>query len=310
MTEIKSNQQLTKRQARLINTAVEISLTPTTAKDAKFLARQFVQVTLPHRDPKTHVWYRTNGNTALGIQAGFNFRTGESYGLPYGVIPRLLLFWITTEAVRTKKSRLELGDSLAAFMRQVGLDPSRGGKRSDAHRLHEQMRRLFSATVTFCLPLDDKAGYGQEEFDIKISNHRVFWWSAKQPEQGALWKSYIDLTPEFYSAITAAPIPVHTEALKELKNSPLALDLYALCCYEAYRAEKNGKARFIPWRALSEQLGANYNRQDKNDGVKDFARNCRLALKKIQPLMPTLHFTDKNGGLTILSTSSPAISHK
>ena len=300
-------QGLTKRQASLVEASVEIATTPATSKDAKFLARQFVQVTLPHRDPKTHVWYRTNGKSALGIQAGFNYRTGESYGLPYGVIPRLLLFWVTTEAIRTKNARLELGDTLAEFMRHVGLDPSRGGKRSDAKRLQEQMRRLFASTVTFTQRLNDKTEDGQEEFDIKISNHRVFWWNAKEPEQGTLWKSYIDLTPEFFGAITSAPIPVHTEALKQLKNSPLALDLYALCCYEAYRVHQSGRARIIPWRSLMEQLGAHY---EGETAVWEFTRKAKKALEEIQLLMQSLHISYEEGGLTILPTSRPPIPSK
>ena len=39
----------------------------------------------------------------------------------YGSIPRLLLFWITTEAVRTKARRIEFGRSLTAFMLELGL---------------------------------------------------------------------------------------------------------------------------------------------------------------------------------------------
>ena len=46
---------------------------------------------------------------------GINLNTEKSYGYPYGTIPRLLLFWMTTEATRTKSRRLELGNSLAAL---------------------------------------------------------------------------------------------------------------------------------------------------------------------------------------------------
>ncbi len=36
--------------------------------------------------------------------------------VPYGSVPRLLLAWVTTEAVKTKERELELGDSMSAFM--------------------------------------------------------------------------------------------------------------------------------------------------------------------------------------------------
>jgi hypothetical protein len=45
---------------------------------------------------------------ALAIQPGFDLKTRESIGYPYGTLPRLLLFWMTTEAVRTNRA-LELG---------------------------------------------------------------------------------------------------------------------------------------------------------------------------------------------------------
>ena len=41
-------------------------------------------------------------------------------GYPYGTLPRLLLFWITREALRTNSPRIELGNSLAKFMEELG----------------------------------------------------------------------------------------------------------------------------------------------------------------------------------------------
>lgn len=139
MTE-KKHKPLTEAQRALVKAATEISLDRATAEDAAYLARQFVQATLPHSDPKVDTWSRTNGNFSLGIQSGFDARTGKKYGLPYGIIPRLVLFWITSEAVKTKNPHLELGASMAAFMREVGLNPNTGGGlRGDARRLQEQI---------------------------------------------------------------------------------------------------------------------------------------------------------------------------
>jgi hypothetical protein len=43
--------------------------------------------------------------------ARLRLQSGKPIGYPFGSIPRLLLFWITTEAVQTKVRRLELGKS-------------------------------------------------------------------------------------------------------------------------------------------------------------------------------------------------------
>ncbi len=303
MTE-PSASQVTRAASKFLDEAVGIQLDRASAKDAAFLARQFIQATLPHRDPKADTWTRKNGNFALGLQAGFNHLTSESYGLPYGVIPRLLLFWITTEALRTKQRRLELGNSLAQFMREVGLNPETGGgKRSDAKRLQEQMRRLFQAHISF-MQSDPQGVSGEAWLDMKIAPRGVVWWDVKNPEQGALWKSWIELGETFFEAITSSPIPVDTRALKALKRSPLALDLYALCCYESYRVQKTDKARFIPWRSLMMQLGADY---EGEHAARDFAVKCRKALLKVKAVMPSLRLGNEPGGVTILPESMTAI---
>ena len=106
-----------------------------------FMARALVQATLPHRAQRGTVYTRTDGDLTLSIVdlAGV--------GLPYGSYPRLLLIWITTEALRTKSRSLELGGSLSSFMAQLGLTPT-GGRWGTIPRLRDQMQRLFSAAIS------------------------------------------------------------------------------------------------------------------------------------------------------------------
>ena len=44
---------------------------------------------------------------------------GINNKLHYGTLPRLLLAWVCTEAVRTQSRELVLGDSLSVFMRKA-----------------------------------------------------------------------------------------------------------------------------------------------------------------------------------------------
>ena len=70
-----------------------------------FYARLFVQAGMPHSDPHTSQYVRSNGALTLTMMAP------PIVGLPpYGSLPRLLLSWVTTEAVRTKQRRLMLGN--------------------------------------------------------------------------------------------------------------------------------------------------------------------------------------------------------
>jgi hypothetical protein len=126
------------------------------------MARQLVQYTLPHSNPgNVPVWKRSSGNMVLATQPGIDLDTEKSIGYPYGAIPRLLLFWIITEAVQTRTRRLVLGRSPAEFMRAAGLDPSRGGKRSDQKRLKDQMRRLFKSHISFNASMDLPHAHGE-----------------------------------------------------------------------------------------------------------------------------------------------------
>src|SRR3954452_12412974 len=130
----------------------QLAFDPPSPEDLSFLARQLVQCTLPHRDPgEVPLWSRTNGDLTLVVsRTAVDERTGKPIGYPYGSLPRLLLYWINSEAMRTKNPKLHLGNSLSSFLRELGLSPETGrGKRGDAYRLREQMNRLFSAAVRF-----------------------------------------------------------------------------------------------------------------------------------------------------------------
>ena len=41
----------------------------------------------------------------------------------YSTLPRLLLFWMSTQAVRTRSRGLGLDSIISSFMRDLGLDP-------------------------------------------------------------------------------------------------------------------------------------------------------------------------------------------
>lgn len=303
----KTQTVITKAQEAFLDSVVEIQADRATPEDIAFIARQLVQATLPHRDPKANTWSRKNGNYTLSLQTGFDDK-GQPIGLPFGVIPRLLMFWLVTEAVRTKNPVLQLGHNLAAFMREIRLDPTHGGKKGDPQRLEIQMRRFFSARIAFFEPLSRNGQTGETAEFMSVARGYTLWWDTKTPHQSNLWDSSVKLDQEFFKAIIAAPVPVDMRALKVLKNSALALDLYQLCCYEAYRVQQTGKIRFIPWRGLIKQLGSNY-KAGNDAAVWEFARKSRKALDKIQSVMPSLCIDHKaDGGFTILAASKPAIS--
>lgn len=287
---VKAQAPLTRSREKLLDAAVHILGNPEASEPA-FLARELVQCTLPHSDPgKVESWTRRNGNLTLTLWPGRDVSKG-TLGYPYGILPRLLLFWMTTEAIRTRSRKLQLGHTLSAFMREVGLDPNTGGgKRSDARRLQEQMRRLFKATVGFQLHLEEGSRRGEAWLDMQVAPVGELWWDAKFPDQGALWGSWIELGEKFYEAITAAPVPVDMRVLKAIKRSPLALDLYA---WATWRVFKLSKPAFIPWDGLLQQMGAEYT------NTKDFAQKVKTAFRKIRAVYPALNVSYGKGGMML-----------
>ncbi|MBX7134203.1 MAG: hypothetical protein K1X67_16140 [Fimbriimonadaceae bacterium] len=286
---------------KILDAAEAIQARPDAA-DVAFMARQLVQATLPHSNPagSPPEWYRTNGNFTLSIRPGYatDPNTGQRYciGYPYGTIPRLLLFWLNTEVVRTRNRHIELGRSLADFMRQLGLDPSRGGKRSDAHRLRDQMHRLFRAQISF----DETHETGQRWMDMQIAPSGEFWWDIKAPEQGVLWNSWIEVGEKFYQAILAAPVPVDMRALRALRKSPLALDLYAWSVHRTYGVTKKGVPQRLTWKQLQSQFGGDYT------DSKDFKKKAKAALRKVGEVYPGLNVEEVDGGL-IINPGRPAV---
>lgn len=294
----------TKAQLQLLDAAAAIREAPDAAEKA-FMARQLVLCTLPHSDPgNVEAWTRKTGNGALTIQRGWNHETGRAMGYPFGTIPRLLLFWITTELQHTKnrddltndeKRTLHLGRSLAQFMRDLGMNPATGGgKRGDGKRLHDQMERLFAAHITFAQSLEKDGDHGKRWLDMKVAPEGELWWNPRTPEQGVLWESWIKIGEQFYNALSAMPVPLDMRALKALKRSPLALDLYAWACYRAFViVQKNQPPQFMAWELLRRQLGGEYG------NPADFKRYAKAALRKVAVVYPGLSISQARGGFTI-----------
>ena len=282
---------------RLLDAAVAIRQDPPAPTDLAFLARELVQCTLPHTDPgPVPVWARTNGHYTLSIVSAYDPRTGGLVGYPYGSVPRLLLFWMTSEAVRACSPRLELGATYAAVLRALGLSPATGGgPRGDAARVRGQTRRLLTATISFIY----SDAHRETRLSMPVTSSVTLWWTPRHPD--ACWEGHLELSPAFFNALTASPVPVDLRALRALRKSPLALDLYAWSTHKALVVSRRGKPQFVPWRGLKAQLGGDYA------DPKNFRRKAELALRKVQAVFPGLHLADAAGGVVVLPSSRPAI---
>ena len=85
--------------------------------DTGFMARLMSCVPCPAPIPATGE--NTSASTAL--TGSDHDRRGPETGLPFGNLPRLLLAWVCTEAVRTQSRELVLGSSLAQVHAKLGM---------------------------------------------------------------------------------------------------------------------------------------------------------------------------------------------
>ena len=89
------------------------------------------------------------------------YSSGE-HKLPFGNLPRLILAWVCTEAVRT-----------------LGINSDSGGARGEQTRLRNQMKRLFDCTVKLAY----KDEHGEAAVNSLIARRAELWWNERKPDQ-------------------------------------------------------------------------------------------------------------------------------
>ena len=260
--------------------------------DLGFMGRMMALCSLPRTNPGNRFQYkRVNGPYKLIMTA-----TGDTK-LPFGNFPRLILAWVSTEAVRTQSRELVLGRSLAKFMRELGVYSSGGGR--EHTKLRNQMDRLFNAHVS--LVYEDKRG--KATVNSQIADSTVFWWNPQRPGQPSLWESKIELSEKFFNEIISHPVPLDMNTLKALKRSSLGLDLYLWLVYRTFTLRASQR---LTWRQMYRQFGAHPDKASDKFIVRNFRTKCLRELKKIKTAWPELNYSMATGVL-ILHPSTPAI---
>ena len=257
-----------------------------------FMTRLLSLCSLPRTDPGNRKEYvRRNGPYKLGMTAGLENK------LPFGNLPRLLLAWVCTEAVRTQNRKLILGRSLAEFMRKLGIYHNSGGHGGVQTRLRNQMDRLFNAYVS--LIYEDTRG--KATVNSPVASRTELWWSPRRPDDPVLWTSEIELGEKFFEEIISHPVPIDMNILKALKRSPLGLDLYLWLVYRTFGLTRPLR---LAWTSLYRQFGADPANANNNSTVQHFRKDCLRELHKIKAAWPDLNYKTAKGVLILLPSAS------
>ena len=179
-----------------------------------FIPRLFVLTTLPHSRPQGNRFERVNGWQTLRMVAP------RRIGLPYGIQPRLLLMFITTEAVRKKSRKIHLGATPNDLVRRLGLSVI-SGPRGTAQRLEAQVRKLTSTTWSWRLA-GPASHYAASRRTAPTVAHSLHTLAVGLGLSTAGWRSSLLLHDDFFTEISRSPVPVDLRAIHQLKGSPPA----------------------------------------------------------------------------------------
>jgi hypothetical protein len=280
-------------QRRVLRAHIEIE-----SQDASQVLYQHTvlcQTVMPYRNPgeDARLWHRVQGNAHLEIQAGRALhpekREFVDIGLPFGPKPRLILYYLNAEALRTRSPLIEVQDSLTAFVRHIGLD----SKGRNMTIIKDQLTRLSAA--------DFRLGYinGNDATTVKASIIKGFrLWLPKDDRQRVLWPSTVQFSTEYFEDLMCHAVPLNETAVASLSHSAMALDIYAWLAQRLHRVPP-GPGQFLPWTAVQEQFGQGYDR------IRKFREVFRTTLKLVTAVYQDARIDLDGRGMTLFHSRPP-----
>ena len=284
---------LTPIQKRLLSMPAEEE-----GSDSSILFQHSVlcQTSMPYRDPgdDKRLWERRNGVALLEIQAGRaydkNVDDFVDVGLPHGPKPRLVLFHLNAEALRTQSPVLELEDSLTAFVRRtLGLDTHGRNLRI----VKDQLSRLAAADFRFGMNRDGRS------VTIKSTIIDGFeLWTPRNDKQRMLWPTTVQFSPRYFESLMQHAVPLNEAAVSRLAHSAMALDIYTWLAQRLHRVDPK-HAGFVPWVSIKQQFGDGYGQ------MNNFKRVFRHTLRQVHAVYPDAKFMLDDKGMRLFHSRPP-----
>lgn len=291
---VPASHSTTTRMRRLLDAASEIAVEPPSGKNIVFLHSTMCQLGLPRSHVEGTAFERKCGNKALQVTAG-SLWNGERFvpqPIPYGSFPRLILSWINAAAKRLGSPEVPLGRSGRELLRTLGKDTS-GGKKGAYTMLKRQMLAIVASRLMLGFNAGEKAitrdGTPFEQIEA---------WQVKG-FQSLDWPQTITLCESYFKELTEHAVPLDWRALKALRGSALAMDVYTMLAERLHRI--TGRS-LVYWNNFYEQFGQEY--QGKHP-LEDFKRAFRLALRDALIVYPQARVKKVTGGLILLPSPPP-----
>jgi hypothetical protein len=244
-----------------------------------------IQCSFPHADPgDARSFTRRNGWLELTLGT-----TRPETGLPYGVPARLLTIYCASEAVRTKSPEVYLGNSVHDFLRRLDVPITRGDRGSLRVYAH-QLLKLIHCTLTIDENIKDASGRtGLHIRQALFAEEARLWWDDET--RGVGQGSSLVLSSVLFHSILDRSAPLSTSAIKQLRKSPMDLDVYAWLVHRLFHLQKPST---VTWGQLSEQFGHGYAE------LRRFRRFFTESLKRVQAVYPEAKLKVADAGVILL----------
>jgi hypothetical protein len=284
---------MTPKTGRLIEASARIAMNPPTKEDLCFQHTVLCQTSLPHRPTAARTWERTQGNVSLLIEGGRIRRDGHwvEMPLPHGEMPRLLLIYLNSEAMRTGSPFIDVERTMTAFIRSLGIETNG----AQIREFKEQTTRLAAANIRFAV--SNEVIQGQLHV-VHMQELQTFSLWRKGRNQRIEWPTKLRLSEDYFKALEGRAVPLDHRAVATLKGSSLCLDIYAWLAQRLHRIPP-GRPQDISWAALKEQFGAEYKRE------RDFRSKFARPLQEVLSVYPDADVEQTERGLTLCHSPPP-----
>jgi hypothetical protein len=270
---------------------------------ASFLHSALCAMSLPVRRPAddTAPIIRQDGQYTLAITPKPILRPSggkqslQVLGVPYGSLPRLILIHVMTEAVRTKSRQIHLGDTFTDWMRRMGFRTVSYGPRGSATLIKQQLDRLLACE--WMIRWDAEDARGIKEFgikEIKLTNEYV----GTDARGGAFMREII-LTEGFFEHLRKHAVPLNEHAIRQLRDSATALDLYTWLAYRLPRINAK-KPASLSWQQLAAHFG------NGGTNIRKFRQTVRDAWdRQVSGVYPEAHAEFGTGMVRLFASPAP-----
>ncbi|KUY84960.1 replication protein [Burkholderia cepacia] len=282
----------------MILTGAEIAGERPDDDDRGYMHSIMCQVGLPRSKVDSTSFERHSGGAALLVEAGklWDGKQFVQQPIPYGAMPRLMLAWMNTYAVRFNSPEIPVGDSATDFLRMLGHKNINGGERGSFTTFRRQVQALSACRMTLGFNANGRA----HTYEGKPIKHFDAWLSPTDEKQRPLWPGTVTFSQDYYETLKDHAVPLDLRAFMSLKGSALDLDVYTWLAQRLHRIE--GRPVVLYWANLRDQFGQEYQGKEAD---KDFKKKFLPSLRRVLTVYPDAKVKQVTGGVMLMASPPP-----